>query len=243
VKVQTRVLSLHGTLTHTGRGDGTPPALAVYPHPATPNPNQKRGARRARQNKSPGSRGSITTLCGRQRLSAVQVSTTGTVTVSNNLTISALGDRPNAVSAAFLRYRYKWLKFTFRSAASTNGISLGTGALNTPAIGNLVMGVADDVALSTTSADNILNLRVSREMTTFKDSQITWAPLDRGRWFYVTADSVGDPRFTQPAIFLMTSDVPLQVATNGAGTPMSWNCGVIDLEYCIEFSGATVVPE
>lgn len=170
----------------------------------------------------------------------MQVSTTGTVAVTNNLTISALGDRPNAVSSAFLRYRFKWLKFTFRSAASSNGFFTAAGT-NLPAIGNLVMGVADDVVLSTVSADNILNLRISRELSSFRDSVITWSPVDKGRWFYVTADTVGDPRFIQSAVFYMSSDVPLQIANNGAAT--TWNCGVIDLEYCIEYTGATVVPE
>jgi hypothetical protein len=170
------------------------------------------------------------------------VSTTGTVSLSQGLNLASIGDRPNAVAASFLRYRYKWLKFTFRSAASSNGLTGATG-FNSPAIGNLVMGVVDDVGLSASSADDILNLRVSREVHTFKDASITWSPIDRARWFYVIADSVGDPRFNIPGVFLMSSDVPLQIASTSTPTPVTWNCGVVDLEYCIEYSGATVVVE
>jgi hypothetical protein len=169
------------------------------------------------------------------------VSPSGTVSLSQGLNLASIGDRPNAVASSFLRYRYKWLKFTFRSAAGSNG-NFTTGGTSSPAIGNLVMGVVDDVGLSASSADDLLNLRVSREFQTFRDASITWSPVDRARWFYVIADSVGDPRFNVPGVFLVTSDVNLQIATS-SGTPTTWNCGVVDLEYCIEYTGATVVVE
>lgn len=214
----------------------------VHYQASTPNSQPKRGARRARQNKTPGSRGSITTLCGRQRLITLGVNTTGQVGVNIQLNLANLGDRPANVGASFLRYRYKWLKFTYRSAAGSAPQSLAATVNQLPNIGNLVMGVSDDVALSSSTPDDILNLRVSKELSVFRDASITWSPVDKAKWYYVIADSVGDPRFSIPAALFVVNDIPLTIGYTGT-TPTAWSCGVIDLEYCIEYSGATLVPE
>jgi hypothetical protein len=183
-----------------------------------------------------------TILTGRQRIGNVNVSTAGVVQSIIALTLPGWGDRPAAVGAAFLRFRYRRLKFTFRSAAGSSGTVFPTVDTVAPGIGNLVMGVADDDTLSASTADDVLNLRTSREFQVFRDCSITWRPVDRSKWYYINADpTTSDARLTTPGTFLLVSDIPLQLAAT-AGSPTTWNCGTLDLEYDIEFDGATLVP-
>jgi hypothetical protein len=104
------------------------------------------------------------------------------------------------------------------------------------------MGVADDVTLSATTADDILNLRRSREFSVFRDAVIKWSPVDAGKWYYINSDpTTSDARLYTPCQFFLVNDLPLQIAI-ASGNPTTWNCGIVDLEYVIEFDGATIVP-
>jgi hypothetical protein len=169
-------------------------------------------------------------LRGRQRFAAVAVNSSGLIGAATPLTIASLGDRPAAVGATFLRYRYVSLRFIYRSATSS-----ATNATNLQ-LGNLVIGVSDDVAFASgPTADQILNLRTSRQTSIFRDVSFEWRPVDRSKWYYVGADpTTSDARFTTPGSFAIATDVAV-------GTTTAFTAGTIDVEYAIEFEGATIV--
>jgi hypothetical protein len=104
------------------------------------------------------------------------------------------------------------------------------------------MGVSDDVSLSALSADDVLNLRRSTQFSVFRDKVLRWSPIDANKWYYINADpTTSDARFTTPADFAIVSDVNLQIA-EASSTAVTWTCGTVDIEYVIEFDGATIVP-
>lgn len=206
-----------GTLTHRVRLLGKHPTLLFIAAPSTPNKNHKRGARRARQNKTPGS--DSITLRGRQSLISPTASAGPTVTY---LDPSAFGDRVTSIAGNFVRFRIKSLRFQYVAIApSTDG-------------GVITYGVQDDVSTGTevpTNRDQVLNLRKAVETAVWRSKSLSWHPLDSSKWYYVQGSSAtsGD-RFTVPGSLIYTT----------SSTDTGDALGFIDVFYVIEFAGASV---
>jgi hypothetical protein len=98
------------------------------------------------------------------------------------------------------------------------------------------MGVADDVdviASAMTFRDQVLALRKATEAVQFKTQTLSWSPLDRDKWYYVSSETAtSDERFLSPG--------SLNVIC--AGPAPATLVGYIDMVYHIEFAGATKVP-
>lgn len=98
------------------------------------------------------------------------------------------------------------------------------------------MGVADDVdviASAMTFRDQVLALRKATEGVVFRNHTISWVPLDRDKWYYVSSETAtSDERFLSPGSLNVICTGP------APGTLM----GYIDMVYHIEFAGATKVP-
>jgi hypothetical protein len=98
--------------------------------------------------------------------------------------------------------------------------------------GLLTYGLLDDVQSSgleaPTSRDQILNFRRATESAIWRNSGLSWSPLDREKWYYVV--SAGD-RFSVPC--------ELYYVITDNGEP-NGNIGFIDVQYVIEFAGAAV---
>jgi len=177
------------------------------------------------------------TLYGRQSLLSVSTNGSGIIALaSENLNPLTLGDRPAAVAAAFLRYKFKWVKFYWKSR------------LSSAYSGKLFMGVADDIINTTnpSTGDQVLNLRTSQETAVWKNSVMTWIPPDRMNWYYVNADSVAEPRLVdQGAFFLIGDATAIQFAsavttTLSQASLVSGLVGEVDIEYCIVFDSASI---
>jgi hypothetical protein len=184
----------------------------------------KRGARRARQKKSP--RRDTIVLIGRQALATVTVPTSGLGTMQSFLlNPTVLGDRPAGISVFYTRFRIKNLKFMYKSLAASTQQGLVT------------MGVTEDAdATSTlTSRDQILNLRRSTENTAWKDMSLNWSPVDRNKWYYVNYALLGadNTRFDTPGTFY--------VVGSGNGAAAAFSGGFVDVQYTIELTGATLI--
>jgi len=201
---------------------GTPLALQVIPALSTPNRTNKRGARRARQNKTPGS--DAIRLTGRQSLVPIQTANL-TGPAQFVLDPSAFGDRVASVAGNFTRYRIKSLRFQYRPLVGTT-----EGGL-------ITYGVLDDVVGYTTaptSRDQILNLRRATETSYYKNSALSWRPLDASKWYYVAGSttSSGD-RFEIPGTLYIVNQ------ENNLGSEGT-TAGYLDVLYVIEFAGAAV---
>jgi len=127
-----------------------------------------------------------------------------------------------------VRFRVKSLRFQFKAIlGSTSG-------------GMLTYGVQDDISVggSTTlpsNRDQVLNLRRSTENAFWRNSALSWRPLDFSKWYYVQGGSIsGGDRLTVPCslCFITTLDT--------TGEPEASLCGFMDVSYVIEFAGASV---
>jgi hypothetical protein len=99
------------------------------------------------------------------------------------------------------------------------------------------MGVIDDTGVTATAistADQVINLRRGLHTPYWRDSTFTWSPVDRSKWYYVNPENAnGDARWTVPGELCYISDI--------SGDQVSLNIGVLDVQYELEFSGATIV--
>jgi hypothetical protein len=211
-----------GTLTHRFGGSVSPFTLLVIPAPSTPNRNHKRGNRRARQNKTPGS--DTIRLTGRQTLATPTATSGGEAENSLLLNPVAFGDRVGSVADNFVRFRIKSLRLQFKSI------------LPSTAGGLLTYGILDDIVDSTTlptNRDQILNLRRATEGALWRNTSLTWRPLDPQKWYYVSGGDTGSTaRFENPA--------SLHWLITDYSTSIVGAVGLIDVQYAIEFSGAAV---
>jgi hypothetical protein len=98
--------------------------------------------------------------------------------------------------------------------------------------GLLTYGILDDVQSSgnenPNSRDQILNLRKATESAIWRNSRLSWRPLDPDKWYYIV--NAGD-RFSIPA--------ELYYVITDNGEP-NGTIGFIDVQYVIEFAGAAV---
>jgi len=213
-----------------------------------PTSNQSRAVtRRARQNKSSG-RLSLTKLCstlktqlvGRQEVATISTNGTGGYALQAILLDPvSMALRPSLVSAAFERYKILQMDVHFISVLPSTISGLFT------------FGVHDDAvaAISPTSAATVLNLRVSTENDAWKNATVSYVPIDKDKWYYVNADSVGDPRFVnQATLYIAPPDTTYSMPGNTSGTytsPAASNTpiGRIVVEYHYVFDGATLVRD
>jgi hypothetical protein len=207
----------------------------------TPTRNNKRGGRRARQNKSSGGRATISlTPC---QASERQLATRNdTITMRGKdvfliSTVSSAG-ATNLVPTQFQPLsgiagnytKFRWLKMLFRvfpPTSSTTGAVLGN---------NYAIGVEDDFSGEGGSVPNpsgvrsVMQLRCS---TMFGEGitvpiEFQWAPLDKDRWFYIEAGgSSSDGRFNIPATLIVASSVTQTVNF------------CVEIHYTVEMSGLT----
>jgi len=143
-------------------------------------------------------------------------STTTTPNVALFVTPTSFGARSGAVSTVFSRYRIKELIIRFMPN------STGTAAI-------AALGVLDDVNTSSVLPTNyqaITELRCSA--TQFEgvtvEKTLTWSPIDKSKWYYTTADTVGDPRFSVPAVIYCAASATVSIS--------------IEVDYTIVFQGA-----
>jgi len=183
-----------------------------------------------------------TQLVGRQTLLVVATGAGGIVTlVTSPLDPVSVGDRPGSVSAAFERFRIAKIVAHYKSFLSST------------ANGSLTMGIHDDAVASTapSTSDHVLNFRTSVEFDVWKDSSMTYVPVDTSKWYYVNADSVNDPRFTQPAVLYLigTNTLPITLPVSTTGTTVTFpvfasaNIGQVVIEYHYVFDGASLVRD
>jgi hypothetical protein len=180
-----------------------------------------------------------TTLYGRQTLSTISTDSSGLIDVApEQLDPITLGDRPALVAAAFQRYRFKWIKFYFKSRLASDFQ------------GKFYMGVQDDVGVANpTVADQILNYRSSIECTVWKDATLLWKPVDPSMWRYLRAESGGDARFIKPATFILDGDGTAVTFASAVTTTLSQApllsslIGTVDIEFCIVYDGATKIAD
>jgi hypothetical protein len=188
---------------------------------------QKRGARRARQNKTPlkvismtqqeaferslATSGDSVSLRGKFLFTATL---TATPTILFSISPINLGSRAVNLSGIFSRYRFKYLKFRFLTTSAT-----------TP--GGVILGILDDVAATgepPTTASGLLEYRSSA--LTFAGETVPvsfdWTPSDKEQWNFCAAST--DNRFQIPAT--------LYGATTAAGTAQ------IEVDFSITFKGA-----
>lgn len=94
------------------------------------------------------------------------------------------------------------------------------------------MGFLDDVdpASTTLSADQVLNLRRSTEVTLWMNRTVAWSPVDPSKWYYTQSGT--DARLETQCAFAYIGDL-----SDGQGA--SVQLGVLDIEGDIEFDGAT----
>lgn len=214
----------------------------------TPSSNQKRGDRRARQNKRSGGTSLTrqvstvkTQLVGRQQIATVFTNSSGNIVlVSKNLDPVSIGDRAAVLAGAFERYRILSVNVFFRTTVPST------------VCGTFAMGIHDDAGTGVvpSSPDQIMNYRSSRLNPVWKDGTISYVPIDKMRWYYTNSDSVGDPRFVTQAVFYLMSDAsdPINLPANIAGTLMianyaSQQVGVLVAEYHYVFDGPTRIAD
>jgi len=180
------------------------------------NNTHKRGARRARQNKSSGSvtvrtpsqafERQLSTRSDRSRLLGKTTISTGSVTLSGfNLNPAIFGARPTAYASIFSRWRIA--RLIIRPLSISSEATAPTGVS--------FAGVLDDTATSAdvpTSATGVLDLRCSvslpAQYTSDSQNEFEWRPL-RGptQWFYTTLEgSSSDPRLEVPASLWFASN-------------------------------------
>jgi hypothetical protein len=132
---------------------------------------------------------------------------------------NALGDRVNAISQYFQRFKFNSLRFQFR--AKMNVTTNGTG----------IFGIGDDpdgTSITVGSTPHILDYRTSREEHLYNDVTLRWSPLDKDKWYY-TAD-LGDDRFAKPCWVAVGSE---DVTTSTGAVYYAF-----DLHYSITLAGA-----
>jgi len=178
-----------------------------------------------------------TPLVGRMQYITVSSTTAGLIAETQNfLSPVSLGDRPNAVSAAFERYRINWIRFSWKSRMPSS------------VTGKFYMGVSDDTSVvNPTTSDQILNFRTSRECDVWKDCSMMWRPVDRKRWAYIRAEaSNSDQRLLQFGVFTLIGDgqiigtLSVLATGNAVLSPLvSSVIGTVDIEYSLVFDGAT----
>jgi hypothetical protein len=212
----------HGTLTHRFGGSVSPFTLQFITAPSTPNRNHKRGNRRARQNKTPGS--DTIRLTGRQTLATPTATTGGEAENYILLDPVAFGDRVASVAGNFTRFRIKSLRLQFKSI------------LPSTAGGLLTYGLLDDITNADTlptNRDQILNLRRATEGALWRNTSLSWQPLDPQKWYYVSdGNATTGDRFGVPS--------SLHWLITDYSTSIVGAVGLIDVQYAIEFSGAAV---
>jgi hypothetical protein len=184
----------------------------------TPNKQHtKRGVRRVRQNKTPGS--DAITLKGKQRVTQLAInSTTGAIDYALLVTPSVLGDRVAGIAQYWARFRINSLKFILRSKMPTT------------ATGTVVCGVLDDsnsAAVGSSSAQ-VLDYRISSERHVYQDQTLRWSPLDKNKWYYTQPGA--DSRLQYPCTYMVASDDSLTTYGTYAYS--------VDLHYSITFEGS-----
>jgi hypothetical protein len=202
-----------------------------------PSTNNKRGARRARQNKTPIKVISMTqTEAFEANLSRSSDATvlrgkfllnpTPTAVPSNILSLSpanvSMGGRLNQLALSFSRYRFKYLKFRFLTA----------NVVPASFSGQVALGVVDDGVATTsdtpTTASGVMELRCSG--TAFVNQTVPttfeWSPADKEFWYYTTPDAI-DARFLNSGLLFIAS-------TSTGGAPIT----DIEVDYCCVFKGA-----
>jgi hypothetical protein len=211
--------------------------LPYLGHKITPISHSKRGARRVRQNKSSGNRGT-SHLRGRQALVVCLTNSSGAVGFSTiKLDPLSLSDRPAAVAAAFQRYRIVRMVLRFRSSLPSN------------VAGHVYTGVIDDASDTTaiTTGDQVLNLRTSQSSDVWKDHTLIFTPVDPSKWYYINAESsTSDQRFITQATFAIgSSQITIYGQTTGSPEivplPVSVPVAEVDVDYHYVFDGATIV--
>jgi len=170
-------------------------------------------------------------LKGHEKLQAVSATTGAVALLVSQFSPGNLGDRPNQVAPAFLRYRFRRLRVVFKTNLSTTHN------------GTLSMGIADDTDVTATpnpTSAQIMSMRKAVQWQCSKNTALTWTPIDKAKWYYVDSEnSNADARFTIPASLFLISDQSLDNST--LGTSYSGVVGVIDIYYEIEFAGATSI--
>jgi hypothetical protein len=200
--------------------------MVRYRHSIPKNQN-KRGARRARQNKTPLKVISMTaaqafnervaqhsdsmTLRGKVLLSAtISPSTTNFLVLSPSST--GFGVRVNAMAAVFSRYRIKRLGFKFSTGTSSP----------------VALGIQDDTSSGVTiptTYNGILEQRCSASNLSAVDVvEFAWEPLDKKAWYY-TLPIAGDLRTST----MGTAFASAQIANTNL---------YCEIDYTFVFSGA-----
>jgi hypothetical protein len=105
------------------------------------------------------------------------------------------------------------------------------------------MGVIDDTAVTSaalTTPDQMLNLRTHKHGLPFQNGQIRWRPIDRSKWYYCNTESSNDDsRFLVAGVFGWLVDTPF--INQFSSTSLATSPGTVDVDYVIEFAGATNV--
>lgn len=176
-------------------------------------------------------------LRGRQIQGAVATGGGGTFATVTLLSIANLGGRVSSVGANYLRFRFLKLVARFKSALGDGVMCTPTPTL-LPISGSAALGFADDTAntaAALTTANQVLNLRCSTHFKLSNNAVVSWSPLDRNKWYYVNPESsASDDRWIIPCALALITDVASDQA-------ISLTLGSLDLEYVVEFSGATDV--
>jgi len=200
-----------------------------------PKSNNKRGVRRARQNKSPLEVVSMTqteafekSLSNRTADSTnvrgkfmVTFSATSTPAPIIAMNPVSLGGRANTLNSLFSQFRFKYIRIKYLSVAS--GVFI-----------NSVISLLDDASIAEGDAPTTLAAMLEQRCSSSQLAGTTiptfldWSPTDPKKWFYTFAGSSGsDLRLTVPAI--------LYGATSAAG---SIN---LEIDYSVSFKGAVDV--
>jgi len=184
----------------------------------TPNKqHNKRGVRRVHQNKSPGS--DAITLRGKQRVTVLTTNGSGMIDYNLIVTPATLGDRVGGVSIWFSRYRFNSLRFELKAK------------LPVTTAGTVVHGVLDDANNNAAGSlpYQVLDYRVSGERHVYMDQTLRWSPLDKSKWYYITAGS--DARLQYPCTYIVSSD-------DSITGPSNTSVFSLDLHYSVTFEGA-----
>jgi len=206
--------------------------------PITPKRNNKRGDRRARQNKRSGGPSSMLgnlSLSKQFELKCATSIPTCVIRIKhagffsfgvtlNNQTLqpNTMGARAATLAGAYARYRI--IKAIFKQVPT-----LGYGAQ-----GRVYMGVSDDNGgeggTSVVPADylQISALRCSTNVSLGGEGEFEWKPVDPDKWYYTYTTTGNDGRQTVPGTFYCISD--------GFGQSGTFS-GRIEAFFTLEFAG------
>jgi hypothetical protein len=199
-----------------------------------PKSNNKRGVRRARQNKSSGRGVTIMTPTERFENSLstnsdafnlkgkifLSPSLSTTPSAFQSITPATLGARALALSLIFARYRVNRLIVKFQVLTNS---------------ANALIGFLDDSSTGEgdgpSTVAGILEYRCSgvNFSTATTPTYLTWSPTDSSKWYYCTAGASGsDPRLSVAAILY-------------GGVTIAGGSAAVEIDFDITFKGAVDV--